>query len=483
MTREPFPTEAVDPMVSGKPEVAEADRRECLVIILGQTRASGATSESFDRFLVAPLAQGGRVDIALCRCSGYGEDDGYYASRASYVWEIPEPESWNPLFDEVAGEAAANAGVARPADWRTLIDIRGNWLGEIDEAEGKRPGSAARCLYLRRHALGMIRSLGLEIRYRWFILTRSDYLYLFDHPPLRLLDSRHTWLPRGQDSQGITDRHAVFSAASLRQVLGVLDELLLAPSEYRRSMTRYGDWNFEKFLKLAFIRNGLYRSTRRFPRVMYLVRQAETDTSWSKGFLDAKTRLFVKYPTEKSRAEADAAVLRKGGGWRPASLRPTIEEVADRAFVGRSPLFYSGLLYSRSRLEGCSPRLAASAAILGVCGVALSLATVCGERNALVAEPHRDSWDVAVQMLLVHAAVVLCISTAMYSATSGLFCRRLAQAGLVLLVGTALCSAGLIGGAVTEYSVFTAAGIVGAAILVVGWMFLAVIARRMWTRY
>ena len=251
MTRQPSPTEAVDPMVSGRPEAAQTDRGECLVIILGQTRASGATSESFDRFLVAPLAQGGRVDIALCRCSGYGEDDGYYASRASYVWEIPEPESWNPLFDEVAGEAAANAGVARPADWRTLINIRGNWLGEIDEAEGKRPGSAARCLYLRRHALGMIRSLGLENRYRWFILTRSDYLYLFDHPPLRLLDSRHTWLPRGQDSQGITDRHAVFSAASLRRVLGVLDELLLSPSVYQRSMTRYGDWNFEKFLKLA----------------------------------------------------------------------------------------------------------------------------------------------------------------------------------------------------------------------------------------
>ena len=389
MTRQPSPTEAVDPMVSGRPEAAQTDRGECLVIILGQTRASGATSESFDRFLVAPLAQGGRVDIALCRCSGYGEDDGYYASRASYVWEIPEPESWNPLFDEVAGEAAANARVARPADWRTLINIRGNWLGEIDEAEGKRPGSAARCLYLRRHALGMIRSLGLENRYRWFILTRSDYLYLFDHPPLRLLDSRHTWLPRGQDSQGITDRHAVFSAASLR----------------------------------------------------------------------------------------------KGGGWRSASLRAALKEVADRALVGRSPLFYSGLLSCRSRLEGCSPRLAASAAILGGCGVALSLAAVCGGRNALVAEPHRDSWDVAVQMLLVHAAVVLCISTAMYSAISALFCRRLAQAGLILLVGTALCSAGLIGGAVTGYSVFTAAGIVGAAILVAGWMFLAVIARRMWTRY
>jgi uncharacterized membrane protein YgdD (TMEM256/DUF423 family) len=263
----------------------------------------------------------------------------------------------------------------------------------------------------------------------------------------------------------------------------VLDELLVSPSGYRRSMTRYGDWNFEKFLKLSFIVNGLYRSTRRFPRVMYLVRQAETDTSWSKGFFDAKTRLFVKYPSEKSRAEADAAALRKGGGWRSASLRPTIKEVADRALVGCSPLFYSGLLYFRARLEGCSTRLAAAAAFLGGCGVALSMAGVCGGRDALVSEPYRDSWDVAVQMLLVHAAVLLCISAAMYGATSSLFCRRLAQAGLVLLVGTALCSAGLGGGAVSGSSVFTAVGIVGGAILVAGWMFLAVIARRMWTRY
>lgn len=462
---------------------ADDGRGDCLVVILGQTRASGVTSESFERCLVTPLGRDGRVDIALCRCSGYGEEDGYFAARAAYVWEIPEPESWSRLFDEVADEAAASAGVARSEAWRTLLDIRGNWLGEIDEAGGKRPGSAARCLYLRHHALEMIRSLGLETRYRWFILTRSDYLYLFEHPPLRLLDDRRTWLPRGEDYEGITDRHVVFSAASLRRVLGVLDDLLLAPSDHRRHLARHGDWNLERFLKLAFIRNGLYRNTRRFPRVMYLVRRAETDTSWSKGILDENDGLFVKYPAEKSRAEADVAALRKAGGWRSSGLRPTISEVADRLFVGFSPLVYSGLLFCRSRLEAGSARLAAVAAILGGCGVALTLSGVCGARDALVSERYRPSWDVSAQMLLVHAGVVLCLAATMYGSPSGLFCRRLAQSGLVLLVGTALFSAGLIGGAVTGYSALTAAGIVGGAVLIAGWGLLAVIARRMWTRY
>lgn len=476
MSRGPLGNDTIGSAPGGIP--GDADAGECLVIVLGQTRASAATSESFDRFLVTPLSAGGRVDIALCRCAGYAEDDGYFAPRASYVWEIPEPESWNRLFDEVAGDGADG----RSEEWRSLVGIRGNWLGEIEEAGAKRPGSAARCLYLRHHALGMIRALGLETKYRWFILTRSDHLYRFEHPPLRLLDPRRVWLPRGQDYEGITDRHVVFSHAFVGRVLGVLDDLLSAPSEYRRLMAGRGDWNLERFLKLAFIRSGLYRDTRRFPRVMYLVRSVETDTSWSKGIWDGGGNVFVKYPAEKSMAETDVAAVRRAGGWRAWHLRPSLDEVIDRDIVGIGPRVYSGLVACRHRLASSSHWMAAGAAVLGGVGACLLVAGVFGVQESLVAEHARHRWDMATQSLLVHAAALLSLAAATVASGWDFFRRRVAQAAVLLWFGALLFSAGIGATAVTDAPVTEAIATFGGIVLIGGWGFLAVVARSLWRR-
>lgn len=474
MSRGPLGNDGIGSTPGGIP--GHTDARECLVIVLGQTRSSSLTSESFDRFLVTPLSAGGRVDIALCRCSGYAEDDGYFAPRASYVWEIPEPDSWNRLFDEVAGDETDG----RTEDWRSLVGIRGNWLGEIDEAGTKRPGSAARCLYLRHHALAMIRALGLEKKYRWFILTRSDHLYRFDHPPLRLLDPRRVWIPRGEDYEGITDRHVVFAPAFLRGVLGVLDDLLSAPSVYRRHMAGRGDWHLESFLKLAFITSGMYRDTRRFPRVMYLVRSAETDTSWSKGIWDGVGNVFVKYPMEKSMAEADVTVMRRAGGWRAWHLQPTLKEVVDRGFLGIGPRVYGGVLACRFRLARGSHWLARGAAILGGVGACLLVAGVFGGSESLETVGLRRRWDTMTQTLLVHATVLLSLSTAMHVLNSDHVRQRLAQTGLALFVGVSLFGTGIGMSVATGSSFFEAVATLGGIILIAGWVFLFVIACRMW---
>lgn len=468
--------DTVEPATSGREGGQDSGAGGCLVIVLGQTRASGATSESFDRFLIAPLAQGGRVDIALCRCAGYGEKDGYFASKAAYIWEIPEPASWNHLFDEAADQACGG----HSSDWHPLIDVRGNWLGEIDEAGGKRRGSAARCLYLRHHALAMIRSLALERRYRWFILTRSDYLYRFEHPPLRRLDPRCVWIPRGEDYEGITDRHVVFPSSSVGHVLGVLDDLLQAPSEYRRIMACHGDWNLERFLKLAFIRIGLYRRTRRYPRVMYLVRNADTATAWSKGVWDGGGNVFVKYPSEKSLAEADVAALRKAGGWHSMSLRSTLKEMADRALFAFGPMVYSAVLAARLRLATNSHRLAGGAALLGCLGVVFALAGMFGARESLVTDSERHTWDISVQMLLVHATTLLCLSVAMNASKGDFLRRRLAQTGLALFFGALLFGAGFGGAAISGKGMLGYVGALGGIILIAGWGLLAVVARKAW---
>jgi hypothetical protein len=308
----------------------------CLVILLGQTRSSGLTARSFETFVRSSINPHGRVDIALCRCEGYAEPDSYFAPQATHVWECPQPHSWNEVFTEVARKN----GVPDPNGWETLLPIPGNWMGEITERGATRAGSAARCLALRHHALEMIERLRLQREYSWFILSRSDYLYLAPHPPLDLLGSDGTWIPRGEGYGGVTDRHVVFPAHEARRALDLLRPLVTDPVSFRRRLHITCDWNLERFLKVTFLANGLYRGLRRFPPVGFLVRNADAETSWSQGSLDESLGYFVKYPAERAAAVLTAGQLTEAGGWTKALLSPTVWERFERLLVGAVPDLY-----------------------------------------------------------------------------------------------------------------------------------------------
>ena len=327
----------------------------CLVVLLGQTRSSGLTARSFEQFVRSSINPGGRVDIALCRCEGYAEPDAYFAPQATHIWEFPEPRSWNEAFTDVARAE----GVADPNGWRTLVPIPGNWLGEIAEHGARRPGSAARCLFLRHHALGMIERLGLEREYSWFIVSRSDYLYVAPHPPLDLLGNHRTWMPRGEGYGGVTDRHLVLPAHELRRALDILRPLVTDPDRYRRRLHVSCDWNLERFLKVTFLANGLYRSLGRFAPVAFLVRSADTGTSWSLGSFDESLGSFVKYPEERAEALATAERLKAAGGWSRDFLRPTVKERIDRMLLGSLPDLYLWKVRSEPTLNPWIARLSA----------------------------------------------------------------------------------------------------------------------------
>jgi hypothetical protein len=309
----------------------------CLVILLGQVRASNIVADRFHQDVRSSINPGGRVDLALCRCEGYAEPDPYFAANASYVWECPAPASWNDVFTDVARQS----GVANPSAWESLMPIPGNWLGEITEPDGVRPGSAVRCLYLRHYALEMIRRLRLERNYSWFILTRSDYRYVSPHPPLDMLGQDHVWVPRCEAYSGVTDRHIVFPARETGRVLDVLRPLVSDPVGFRRRLPITCDWNLERYLKAVYVANGLYRKLRCFPPTAFLVRTADSDTSWSRGAYDASAGYFVKYPAERQAAVATEKLLKRTGGWRRSLLRQTMMERVDRLILGWFPSVYT----------------------------------------------------------------------------------------------------------------------------------------------
>lgn len=43
--------------------------------------------------------------------------------------------------------------------------------------------------------------------YERVMFTRLEFEWLYNHPPLSLLDPRYMWVPTGEDNTGINDRH------------------------------------------------------------------------------------------------------------------------------------------------------------------------------------------------------------------------------------------------------------------------------------
>jgi hypothetical protein len=277
-----------------------------LILVIGQIRSASLTAERWERYLLDVLRRSGRVCVALCHCAGYSEPDPLFRRVADYIWEIPEPENLTDLFTM----EAARLGASDPEGWKLLLQISGNWLGEITESGGKRPGSAARVWLLKHHALQMIRTLGLAEQFDCFIATRSDFYYIAAHAAPEALSPGYVWAQRDQSYGGVPDRHTVVAMRDVDLVLDWLSPILLDYDRLHRLM-KHGtmSWNAESYMKLLLMCRRRYHRLRRFPNTMFLVRSDQAATTWAEGVYDESLGFRVKYPDEKEAAERNAAAL------------------------------------------------------------------------------------------------------------------------------------------------------------------------------
>ncbi|KAL1495487.1 hypothetical protein AB1Y20_016853 [Prymnesium parvum] len=62
--------------------------------------------------------------------------------------------------------------------------------------------------------------------YERVMFTRLEFEWLYNHPPLSLLDPRYMWVPTGEDNTGINDRHWLVNRKDAAGVFRRWDDLI-----------------------------------------------------------------------------------------------------------------------------------------------------------------------------------------------------------------------------------------------------------------
>lgn len=284
-----------------------------LVIILSETRAYDLTYASFEQNLLQPLD----ADLALCVSeSATEETDNPFYKNASYVWTYPELDDWSAALDD-AQQSESIVG----QNWRQLFAVEGNFLGGLNNGNERVAGSGGISMFFRWYLKRcLLNEPGLLDCYSWYVLTRSDFMYLVPHYPLSRLDPSHIWLPLGEDYHGYTDRHLVADRKTFLSAISLLDPILKSPGELYKELKGSQQYlSFEGYIGYAFQRSGLTSILRRYPYTMYAVRHQGGRTSWSQGIYNEKLGYCIKYKPEYIASLLPTAMIRKPEDWTLSS--------------------------------------------------------------------------------------------------------------------------------------------------------------------
>jgi hypothetical protein len=280
-----------------------------LVVILSETRAFDLTFQSFYDHLLRSLD----ADLALCVAENDAEQtDNPFYKHATYIWTYPEPTDWSTALD-YAQECDSIVG----QDWRQLFAIHGNFLGGLNDQNGRVAGSGGISMFFRWYLKRcLLNEPGLLDRYQRYVVTRSDFMYLVPHYPLTHLDPAQLWLPLGEDYHGYTDRHIIADRDTILPAISLLDPILKTPGElYSELKDRQDYLSFEGYIGYAFQRAGLTSIMRRYPYTMYAVRHPDGRTSWSKGSYNEKLGYCIKYKPEYISSLLPTAMIKTSADW------------------------------------------------------------------------------------------------------------------------------------------------------------------------
>eukprot|EP01083_Nonionella_stella_P035568 97043_1 len=278
-------------------ELYDAD---CLIIILGQTRAYQLTYHSFEKYLLIPS----KCHLALCvgTQSEHSLNNPFYQS-ASYVWTWNETQhqSYEEAFEYLFFELnKAHPHLKLHEDeWKQLYQIPGHFLAPITNEKG----SGAIQIFFRQFLYLKIKELGLINKYKYLMYTRSDYKYLCEFPFNTLTQNRSItdkiWIAAGGHWSGVSDRNLLTSNKLFMHTLDIALDLFLNTTLWLAPTSMD---NIEQALKFHFENKHIYDQIEYYQHVMYEVRGNNDWTRWSKGTWDKNDQLFVKYPPNYQQA-------------------------------------------------------------------------------------------------------------------------------------------------------------------------------------
>ncbi|MBM3196143.1 MAG: hypothetical protein FJZ62_05295 [Chlamydiae bacterium] len=274
----------------------EAKEKRALVVILSQTREGNVTFESLKKNVLDPL----EADLAVC----IGVKDGQTPQdpifqNAKYRFCYPEPEDYATAFDEASTIIQfQNPEIEKPFDWRKFLKIKDQFLGGIKDPHDEHPGSAGILIFFRWFLLQNILQEKLLDKYDFFVITRSDHLYLLPHPSLQVLGDEKISIPLGQGYGGFTDRHVVLPKKFVVPYLDILNKMITKGANYTSRLKLKKNWNLERFIKFHLHQHGLIKYVQYFLRNMYTMRSIGGTTRWVPGDFSEEHGYFLKYPKE-----------------------------------------------------------------------------------------------------------------------------------------------------------------------------------------
>merc|ERR1719464_2607041 len=110
-----------------------------------------------------------------------------FAKNAKYIWEVQDPfdNNYRFYYDDIAERCFHRSFGAESA---RLIgqSLPNQWLGLIKESG--HPAGSGMLMFFRWVALQRMEKLGILPQYQTIVVTRSDYLYLAPHPPVKQIE-------------------------------------------------------------------------------------------------------------------------------------------------------------------------------------------------------------------------------------------------------------------------------------------------------
>lgn len=281
-----------------------------LVIILAETRSHEITWKRFKSLVIDSM----NADLAICvgKKPDYDTSQDPFYQHAKYIWEYEELEDYSSAYEYAAREIEAKDCTY----WRKMLKIKDQLLGGIKDDSEQHPGAGGLLIFFRWYLLKCLTEDIIE-KYDRFIITRSDFFYLFKHVPLELLDEQYIWIPYGEDWGGYTDRHIILNKNDLKYALDLIRRILIDTDQLFEEMKFYDQWNIEQYLKYHMIKSGVSHRVKRYPRSMFTVRGNNDKTRWAYGEFNELLQCYVKYQNEYNDTVNNQLILMNtGGDWK-----------------------------------------------------------------------------------------------------------------------------------------------------------------------
>lgn len=257
-------------VIQSKPKV--------LVIIMGTLRGGNRAWNSFYKHMLIP----NEADLALMVPKDTPRNSSSLFQHAKYIWSHEEYDDWGVKIDRT---------LKGNGKWRDIAKFN-NGTGLFGGTKEAINGSGAIIFMVRVFISKVLVHDGILDKYDRFVLTRSDQYYGCTHN-IRDLNSHYLWLPRGEDYNGITDRHVILNRSHVLKALNILPPVIAHPERYMNLSL-----NPEMLIKMRWIEEGLWPYVRRFDRMMFTCAEPRDQTRWMKINPISIDGLHIKYPVE-----------------------------------------------------------------------------------------------------------------------------------------------------------------------------------------